>query len=110
MNDSTSLSKLNFAVGKKLQYLRVLKGISQQNVADDLNISTSTYSKWENGKVDITVGRLEQLATYFEVYLPDFLEPDLQCPRLKSAVKSPMDYEHMESRFEFLKEIMGTKF
>ncbi len=95
-------------IGLKLLRVRQLAGYSQQNVAYDLNFSPTTYSKIENGKVEITVSRLLQLADYFKVFAPDFLNPEIEIPRQVSEVKSISEYNSIESKYEFLKEIVTT--
>lgn len=73
--------KLNKEIGDKLRKLRIKNQFSQQNVADDINLSPTAYSKMENGKTDFSVTRLNQFAEYFHIYLPDFLDPNIDVPR-----------------------------
>ena len=53
--------------GQKLAELRKQKGISQEELASDLNISQTTISNYEKGidKVDIEI--LEKICNYFNV-------------------------------------------
>ena len=48
-------------VGKKIYQLRKLSGMTQEQLAEKLNISRQTLSKWENGTsmpdVESVVGR-----------------------------------------------------
>lgn len=99
--------ELNRVIGLKLLRVRQLAGLSQQNVADDLNFSPTTYSKLENGKIDFTVTRLVQLAEYFQVHAPDFLDDSLEVPRSKAEVRPIADYKNMETKLEALRELIG---
>lgn len=100
--------ELNKTVGAKLLRVRQMAGLSQQNVADDLNFSPTTYSKLENGKIDFTVTRLVQLADYFKVNVSDFLDPELDIPRPLNEVKSISEYKMLEAKFELLKDLLGN--
>jgi len=99
---------LNKIIGAKLLRVRQLAGLSQQNVADDLGFSPTTYSKLENGKIDFTVTRLVQLADYFKIYAADFLDPSLDVPRQLNEVRPISEYQNMETKFEVLREMFGN--
>ena len=57
---------------KNLKFIRQQKGISQQELADKLNLDRSTISRWENDEMDITVGNAIQISDYFNIPLEDF--------------------------------------
>ena len=40
---------------------------SQQAIADHLRMDISTYSRLENGKIEITIAKLEAIAEFFKV-------------------------------------------
>ena len=101
-------SNLNKKIGEKLLRIRQKAGLSQQNVAFDLEFSPTTYSKLENGKIDFSVTRLVQLADYFKVNAPDFLDSEMELPRLISEVKSISEYRSMETKLELLREMFGS--
>jgi transcriptional regulator with XRE-family HTH domain len=48
-----------------LKELRQLKGVTQQFIADKLNIERSTYSKWETDKIVLRVDQLRNLALIY---------------------------------------------
>lgn len=52
-------------IGFLLKELRSLKGVSQQKIADMLNIERSTYCKWETDKITIDVNRLREIANIY---------------------------------------------
>lgn len=60
-------------IGNKLRSLRVLKGLSQGNVAHMLDISITAYAKIERGETDIQLSRLNQIAEAFKVSIEEIL-------------------------------------
>lgn len=51
----------------KLKELRLIKGISQQEIADYLHCTAVTYSRYENGNRSPSLDLLVKLADYFDV-------------------------------------------
>jgi transcriptional regulator with XRE-family HTH domain len=61
-------------IGDKIRDIRTLKGFSQENMADILNISKKTYGDIERNQIkELTLARLEQIAEALEVSLNDIL-------------------------------------
>ncbi len=60
-------------LGEKIRRIRDLKGFSQQNMADALDMSLPTYAEIERGKKDVTISRLEAIAKELGVTLNDIL-------------------------------------
>ena len=56
-----------------MKAIREKSGKTQQEVADDLGVSVSTYRSWEQGKRDINGKKLMMLADYFEVTTDDII-------------------------------------
>ena len=54
------------AFSKRLKHVRELKGISQRQAAEDLNISPQNLSHYENGR-DAGYGLLVRMARYYDV-------------------------------------------
>ncbi|MFD1141696.1 helix-turn-helix domain-containing protein [Larkinella insperata] len=50
-------------VSAQIRLLRQQKGYSQENMADMLGLSTTAYGDIERGKTDLTLSRLQQIAT-----------------------------------------------
>lgn len=64
---------MNIAVGKQIKIMRNNKGVSQEAVADYLNISQSAYSRIENGTSHSWSFYIEKICIYFEVNPSDLL-------------------------------------
>ena len=61
--------------GRALRDLRRERKLSLRDVSDATGISSSFLSLVENGKSDITIGRLMTLARFFDVHVSDLLPP-----------------------------------
>jgi len=102
-------TELNKVIGAKLLRVRQRSGLSQQNVADDLGFSSTTYSKHENGKVDFTATKLNMLANYFEVNISDFLDVNIETPRFLKDMKYPADYREIKAERDLLRELVNLQ-
>lgn len=60
--------------GKKIRLLRQSNSLSQENIANDLGISITAYSKIERGVTNVSITRLFQLAEYFGITAPELLD------------------------------------
>ena len=65
-------------LGERIANLRKSKGISQEELADVLMTSRQAISKWERGESDPDIGRLKDLATYFNVSIDYLLGYDME--------------------------------
>jgi transcriptional regulator with XRE-family HTH domain len=54
-------------IHEKIRLLRKVKGLTQEEVADKLNMSVNGYGKIERGNCSVNLARLEELAELFEV-------------------------------------------
>jgi transcriptional regulator with XRE-family HTH domain len=78
-----------------LRRIRVEKGLSQQNLADDLGLSLTGYAKIERGETELTISRLEQLSKYYQMNILDFfklIHPSNMPPEEESAIKKEINY------------------
>lgn len=64
-----------------LQFLRRRSGMTQETLANRLNVSRQAISKWESGETVPEIATLLQLAQLFSCTLDDFLQQDLSLPR-----------------------------
>lgn len=54
-------------VGQRLQLLRLEKNLTQEQMGEKLNLSTSAYCKIEYGETDLTLTRLYRIAEVLEM-------------------------------------------
>jgi transcriptional regulator with XRE-family HTH domain len=62
------------SIGQKLNELRTLRNIKQEQVAYDLEIAQSTYCDWENNVSIPKRENLLKLAKYFNIDINDLEE------------------------------------
>lgn len=60
-------------LGKKIYQLRKLSGMTQEQLAEKLNISRQTLSKWENGTSMPDVESVVRLSALFDTSLEELL-------------------------------------
>lgn len=72
-----------------LYKLRVNKGLSQQNIADELSVDISTYSRYEKGKAELKIGHAKKLADFYNLSLDEFYnysDEALAYPKSKESI------------------------
>jgi len=60
-------------LGERLKKARIEKGFSQADVADFLNISRQSISRWETDKTYPDIDNLVELSKYYEVSIDELL-------------------------------------
>lgn len=63
---------------KNLKYLRTTRKISQQQLADKLNIDRSTISRWESNDIDPTVSNVISIANLLGIPVSDLVGIDIE--------------------------------
>jgi len=63
-------------VGTNLKRLRAKTKLSQQDIADQLNIDRATYINWENETFDVKSQYIPKLADIFDVDLQELFKDD----------------------------------
>ena len=61
-------------IAYRIRKLRESKDYSQENMAGELGISTSAYSKIERGVTDPSIGRITEIAKILEVNITYFFK------------------------------------
>lgn len=84
---------------KNLKHIRQQRNISQQELADKLNLDRSTISRWENDEMDVTVGNALQVANYFNIPIEDLTGKDLTDDNNKT-------FDELELLFDKNKDIL----
>lgn len=68
------IRKIKNHIGKQIKNLRLEKGISQEKLAEYVNMSREHISCIERGKNLITIDSLYRIAEYFEISIKDFFD------------------------------------
>ena len=58
---------------EKLQELRKSRGLTQEELAEDLYVSRTAISKWESGRGYPNIDSLKEISKYFSVSIDDLL-------------------------------------
>jgi transcriptional regulator with XRE-family HTH domain len=74
MQKETSVPALNY--GSNIKKFRELKNITREQMAADLDMSVSGYSKIERNEIDLTISRLQQIAQILGVDISQILNFD----------------------------------
>lgn len=72
------------SIGEKIYLLREKQGLSQEELAEKLNVSRQTISNWENDKVKIDVEKAGELCRIFNVSMDELFGMGDAC--FKNAV------------------------
>lgn len=80
-------------IGENIRLARLKKGLSQENLAEMLHISTTAYGDIERNKTEVTVSRLLKISKILEVDLNEILneiginkDKDEELKRLKAEL------------------------
>lgn len=91
-------------IGKALTNLRKSKGLSRQNLADNLEISVHTYIKYENESVKPPYDTLCKLADFYGVTTDYLLGRETRDPQ------TPIVAFAKEANLKELEEVLITKY
>ena len=97
---------------ERIKLLREAKGLSQADIAANLEIASQNYWKIEKGKTELTVSRLEQIARILGVSVIELLTGEAQkvedieeVERLKRRVEElEKDKMYYSKTIDFLEE------
>jgi len=63
-------------IAQNIKKIRELKNLKQKYVAEKLNTTQQTYSRYETGEISLNVNTLEKIAEILEVSMQDILNFD----------------------------------
>jgi len=85
---------------KKIRKLRVLKGYSQEYIADILKISQSAYSSIETNKSKLSIDRIKQISDILETNFLDLISSDKENIFFNSEKKNADFFEQERQNYE----------
>lgn len=74
-------------IGEFLKELRNQKKITQEQLAEQFNVSRRTVSRWETGFNMPDISVLIELAEYYEVSIPEIIEGERKSEKMNEEVK-----------------------
>ena len=93
--------------GERIRQLRIKNGLTQEKIAETLNIDRSFYSRIEFGKNGCSVDLFIQLSDVFEVSL-DYLILGRNLVVFAKSTESILLKEDMEKLMDHLERFMAT--
>ena len=87
-------------LGKEIHRLRLSRGITQEALAEALNVTAQTVSKWERGTSMPDVQMLPQIAVFFGVTIDQLfaMAPEQQMERIENRIYSQGLFDEAEKR------------
>ena len=87
-------------LGKEIHRLRNSRGITQEALAEALNVTAQTVSKWERGTSMPDVQMLPEISVYFGVSIDQLftMAPELQMERIENRIYSQGMLDEAEER------------
>ena len=104
-------------IGKNIKKIRMEKNYTQEYLAEKLGVSATAYRKMEQGETQITISKLEQIATILEKEITHFLNNDqhnynLNNNKLEHSIVIQHNYtpqEHFEKILSIKDELLAAK-
>lgn len=90
-------------LGRNIRKARQAKGLTQENVANDLGCSLNTYTKIERGETNVPFSRLVQITDYLGVNLSDVVKTQGETD-LKSIVA---DIATIKNELQAIKQLLN---
>lgn len=78
-------------VGFFLKELRLEKGLTQIKLAEQLNISNRSISRWETGSTLPDISILMELAEFYEVDIKEIIDGERKSENMKEETKELLD-------------------
>lgn len=60
-------------VGKNIRAFREKKGVSQEDMAQELNVTRQTVSSWETGRTEPDIDTLHRISVYLETTIEELI-------------------------------------
>lgn len=78
-------------IGSFLKELRKEKGITQEKLAEELNVTGRTVSRWETGSNMPDISLLVEISEFFDVSIPEIINGERKSENMNEEVKEVVD-------------------
>lgn len=93
-------------ITQRITQLRRTSGLTQQDMADKMNKSVSSYNRLERGETMMTIEDMEQIAGIFNIPITELLAHVKPAhPNQAGTLYPPTDSAKLEKLFEEIHEI-----
>ena len=86
-------------LSKKLYQLRKQQGLSQEQLAEHLNVSRQAISKWESGTATPETDKLLAISNFFQVSLDYLMKESIEASDTSTAMPKPVNDSGQEVPF-----------
>ena len=74
-------------IGEFLKELRKEKGLSQEQLAEQFNVSRRSVSRWETGKNMPDISLLVEIAEFYDTSIPEIINGERKSEKMNEEVK-----------------------
>lgn len=89
-------------IGEKIRQARLLKGYSQENMAELLQISTTAFGDIERSKTELTINRAQKIANLLDINVLELFGEEVITPKI--LANSENETAHLKLEIEKLKK------
>lgn len=75
-------------IGSFLKELRKEKNLTQENLAEQLNVSNRTISRWETGSNMPDIGMLVEIAEFYDVSIPEIINGERKSENMNQETRA----------------------
>lgn len=93
---------MNKVLGERIRIHRVSKSLSQENMANELDLSIGAYSNIERGKTELSVARMYRIAKILKIDPLRLL--DVQAKSTNELNEAPQEYLPVQKQLNKLSE------
>jgi transcriptional regulator with XRE-family HTH domain len=78
-------------IGEFLKELRKEKGLSQEQLAEEFNVSSRSISRWENGNTMPDISIIIELADFYDVDIRELLNGERKSEKMDKELKETLE-------------------
>lgn len=95
---------MNKKVGQRIRMFRAMRGLSQDNVADELGMTTGNYGKMERGEITISVNAVAHISKILKVSIAELFDekPALILQDYASTYVTKSEFKQLEKEIHNL--------
>ena len=86
-------------IGNKINQLRKLSGMTQEQLAEKLNVSRQTISKWETNETTPDIYQAKKMALLYNISLDDLVAFDMEFNEIQNAIANRS--EELEEKIDW---------
>ena len=85
-------------IGSFLKELRKERSLTQESLAEKLNVSNRTISRWETGSNMPDIGMLVEIAEFYDVSIPEIINGERKSENMNQETKETGCDEYWNKR------------